>query len=266
MTTMFTETILDQASVWLLLAGSALLLLVAGELGFRLGCWRRAKMSEGEKTPANAMMGSTLGLLAFMLAFTFGMSSSRFDARKQLVLEEASAILRCYQRAQFLPESQSQECTRLLREYAAERIRVATMKSLVEIQAEVKRSELIQDELWHQAATLKDRPSATLAGFMQSLSELTDLQMKRVRAAMWNRIPSIIVAALYSIAFLGLATMGYGAGLAGSRTLIPAGVLVLAFSAIIVLIIDLERPRQQLFHVSQEPMVDVVRRIQAPPP
>jgi hypothetical protein len=31
-----------------------------------------------------------------MLAFTFGMAGSRFDARRQLVLDEASAVLRAY--------------------------------------------------------------------------------------------------------------------------------------------------------------------------
>ena len=100
---------------------------------------------------------------------------------------------------------------------------------------------------------------------MQSLSELTDLQMKRVRAAVWNRIPPTIVMTLYGIALLALTAMGYGAGLAESRTTIPSVMLILTFSAIIVLIVDLERPRQQLFQVNQEPMADVARRIQALP-
>lgn len=38
--------------------------------------------------------------------------------------------------------------------------------------------------------------------------------------------------------------------------------LILTFSAIIVLIVDLERPRQQLFEVTQQPMADVARRIE----
>jgi len=89
--------------------------------------------------------------------------------------------------------------------------------------------------------------------------------MKRVRAAVWNRIPATIVLVLYAIAFLGLTTMGYNAGLGGSRALAPAIVLVLAFAAVIVVIVDLERPRQTLFQVSQEPMTDVARRIQEGP-
>ena len=86
-------------------------------------------MPEGEKAPATAIMGSTLGLLAFMLAFTFGMSGTRFDARKQLVLDEASAVLRAYQRAQLLPEPQRSECSRLLQEYVELRVRVAAARA-----------------------------------------------------------------------------------------------------------------------------------------
>jgi hypothetical protein len=260
---MLPETILDQSPVWLLYAGTVLLLFAGNEAGFRIGSLRRAHMLEGEKTPASAIMGSTLGLLAFMLAFTFGMSGTRFDARKQLVLDEASAVMRAHQRAQFLPEPQRSECSRLLRDYVDLRLRVATLRNLSEMQELATRSEAIQDALWKETATLADRPSAILSIFIQSLSELTDLQMKRVRSAVWNRIPAAIVLTLYGIAFLALTAMGYGAGLSGSRTTLPSLMLILAFSAIIVLIVDLERPRQQFFEVSQQPMADVARRIQS---
>jgi len=260
---MLTEAIFDRTHVLFLFVGTVLLLLAASELGYRLGLWRRKRMSEGEKVPANTMMGSTLGLLAFMLAFTFNMSSSRFDARKQLAQEEASAILRAYQRAQFLPEPQRTEGSQLLREYVALRLEAAKLKDFNEIKAPLLKSEEIQDALWQQAASLADRPSAVLAGFMQSLAELTDLQVKRVRAVAWNRIPLAIVVSLYGIAFLGLGTIGYSGGLAESRTTIPATVLVLVFSAVIVLIIDLERPNQEMFSVPQEPMMETSRRIQA---
>jgi anti-sigma-K factor RskA len=142
-------------------------------------------------------------------------------------------------------------------------IQVATRRSLSEMQELVTRSEGIQNALWKEATTLADRPSASLSIFIQSLSELTDLQMKRVRAAVWNRIPPTIVLTLYGIAFLALTAMGYGAGLAESRTTVPSVMLILTFSAIIVLIVDLERPRQQLFAVSQQPMADVARRIES---
>jgi hypothetical protein len=257
------EAFLDSSPVWLLYAGTVLVLLAGNEAGFRLGLWRRGRMPEGDKVPATTIMGSTLGLLAFMLAFTFGMSGTRFDARKQLVLDEASAVLRAYQRAQLLPEPHRGECSGLLQEYVELRVRAAAARSLSEVAPLVTRAEGIQDALWKEAGALADRPSPGLAAFLQSLPELTDLQIKRVRAAVWNRIPPAILMTLYGIAFLALTAMGYGAGLAESRTAIPSLMLILVFSAIIVLIVDLERPRQQLFQVSQEPMADVARRIQA---
>lgn len=260
---MLVETYLDHLPVWLMYVLTALLLMVGGDIGFGIGTRRKARMQEGEKAPANAIMGSALGLLAFMLAFTFGMSAARFDARRNLVLEEASAVLRTYQRAQFLPEPQKTACSRLLSDYVGVRSGISQQLSLADVEKAVLRSETIQNELWKQATDLSDRPTAILAGFIQSLSELTDLQMKRVRAAVWNRIPSSILSTLYIVAVLAMTAMGYGAGLAGSRSTIPKLMLVLAFSAIIVLIVDLERPRQQLFRVNQEPMADVARRIES---
>ena len=190
-------------------------------------------------------MGSTLGLLAFMLAFTFGMSGSRFDARKQLVLDEASAVLRAHQRAQFLPEPQRSECSRLVRDYVELRRGLAKQQSIV--RAAGAGDALRRDPgraLEGGGAPSPSGPAPSLSLFIQSLSELTDLQMKRVRAAVWNRIPPAIVMTLYGIAFLALTAMGYGAGLAESRTTVPSVMLILTFSAIIVLIVDLERPRQ----------------------
>jgi hypothetical protein len=262
---MLTETLLDKSPLWLLYAATVLLLLGGAEAGFRLGIGHRARRPDGDKAPTNAIMGSLLGLLAFLLAFTFGMSSARFDARRQLVLDEASAILRAYQRAQLLPEPQRAEVARLLQEYLALRMRLPGMKSKTEIESAVARSEGIQQALWRQAQTLAERPNLVLSMFLQSLAELTDLQMKRVRAGFWNRIPPTIEVMLYTIAFLGLMALGFNTGLTGVRTLAPAVVLVLAFSSIIALIVDLERPRQTLFSVSQEPMADVARRIQAAP-
>ena len=54
---------------------------------------RWSKETEPE-APLGSLVGAVLGLLAFILAFTFGITASRFDARKQLVLEEANGSSR----------------------------------------------------------------------------------------------------------------------------------------------------------------------------
>lgn len=259
---MFTETIIDKSPVWLLLLMTFTWLVIGCELGYRLGRLSRVRWPEAGKSSAGAIMGSALGLLAFLLAFTFGMSSSRFDTRKQLVLEEAGSILVTYQRVQSLPEPQRTECSRLLKEYVRGRLSIGKLSSVKEVQDILVRSEEIQDALWDQAASLSRNPNALLSGFMQSLSSMTEFQVKRVRAAAWNRIPTTIIFALYGIAFCALAALGFNSGLTEQRPVFPVVLLVLAFACVIVLIVDLERPQQQLFTVSQEPISDVARRIQ----
>jgi len=261
---MFTETLIDKSPVWLLFLATIILLGVGCELGFRLGCSIGKNRPEVENSHASTMMGSALGLLAFILAFTFGMSSTRFDARKQLVLEEAVVVLNAYQRAQLLPEPQRSECSRLLKAYVDLRVQIPKLTSMEDIDKAVVQSEEIQDALWQQVGRIDKSPVAVVSGFTNALSELGKLQMHRVRAAVWNRIPSAIVLTLYGVAILALTAMGYSAGISASRATIPAVVLILAFSAIMILIIDLERPRQEFFEVSQEPMVDVSRRIESP--
>jgi hypothetical protein len=49
------------------------------------------------------LVGATLGLLAFILAFTFGLAAARFDTRRQVVLDEANAIGPTYLRAACFP-------------------------------------------------------------------------------------------------------------------------------------------------------------------
>ena len=51
-----------------------------------------------------AMVRATLGLLAFILAFTFGLAAARFDTRRQVLLDEANAIGTTYLRAGMLPD------------------------------------------------------------------------------------------------------------------------------------------------------------------
>jgi hypothetical protein len=83
---------LDCIPLWALFSLALAVVLLSMEVGYRLGR-RRSWRSEYEKeSSVGTVVGATLGLLGFMLAFIFGAAGSRFDARRQAVLEEANAI------------------------------------------------------------------------------------------------------------------------------------------------------------------------------
>src|SRR5205085_8803080 len=93
------------------------------ECGYRLG-HRIEGIEDEQDTPLDEMVVATLGLLAFLLAFTFGLAATRYDTRRQLLLDEANAAGTTYLRAAMLPEGGA-EIRSLLRQYVDIRLDAA---------------------------------------------------------------------------------------------------------------------------------------------
>lgn len=255
------NSLLDSPPLWLLFVATLAVVLLAVEIGFRTGV-HRARISEDERqAPIDAMVGSTLGLLAFVLAFTFGMASARYDARKQLVLDDAIAIGTADLRAQQLREPDRSQIRRLLLEYVD--LRVEGLQQSHEHARILLRSEELHEQLWALATALgQDGVAVPFAGeLMRSLIEMRDVHSRRVMAVLHNRIPVTIWIALYCLTVLAMAMTGYRAGLSGRRSLIASLTLVLAFSSVIFLIADLDRPYQGFLKVSQQAMIDLQTRL-----
>ena len=83
---------LDLLPIWGVFLATVAVVLLAVEGGFRLGQYRRRRSEQEDRPPVGEMVAATLALLAFMLAFTFGLAASRFDVRRGLVIDEANAI------------------------------------------------------------------------------------------------------------------------------------------------------------------------------
>ena len=85
---------MDVLPLWAVFLAEIVVGWLALEAGYRLGRWRHACTTEEKDAPVGAMVAAILGLVAFMLAFTFGLAASRYNAKRQTVLEEANASAR----------------------------------------------------------------------------------------------------------------------------------------------------------------------------
>lgn len=258
------STVFDAVPLWIIFTATVAVILLAIEIGFRTGVHNTRKSEDERQAPIDAMVGSTLGLLAFVLAFTFGMATSRYDARTQFVIDDAIAIRTVDLRAQVLPEPHRSEIRAMLREYVD--VRVNAVLAPDEIQRGLVRAGELQDRLWSRAAILAHDTSAmSIVGpLMQALSQMIDVHSKRVNAALYHRIPETIWIALYCMTVLAMAITGYRAGVVGRRSLTATLTLVLAFSTIIVLIADLDRPQEGFLKVSQHAMLELQTRLRGP--
>jgi membrane protein YdbS with pleckstrin-like domain len=111
---------------------------------------------------------------------------------------------------------------------------------------------------------VKGTSSSSAWLYIQSLSDMINIQANRISYGTHGRIPTSIWVVLYWLAILGIAAMGYHAGLVGMRGFFAYMVLILTFSMVIVLIYDLDRPKQKLFKVSQQAMIDLQQQIDKP--
>lgn len=256
---------LDFVPLWLLFVAVCVVTGIALEGGYRLGKWRHIRNDEEKPTPVGAMVGSVVALFAFLLAFTFGMAASRYEARRQAVLDEANAIGTTYLRTRLLrDEEQRNVSAKLLREYVDIRLRGIREDKVEEA---LSRSEGIHERLWDEAVKAAENDRGPITGlYVQSLNEMIDLHAKRIQAGLRSRIPSIIWLGLFALAILSMASVGYQSGISATRRSPQMFVIVLTFAGVMFLIADLDRAQEGFLTVNQEATIDLQKRMNAAKP
>ena len=256
---------MDAFALWTISAATLAAILVGIEAGYRLGR-RRDRRSEAEKeAPVSAIAGTVLAMLAFIMAFTFGIVSDRYDARKALVLDEANAIRTAWLRSAFLPEPDRAEAVGLLRQYVDSRLSSIQSGDFAAVQRAVVQAGDIQRRLWDMAVVnaSKDMNSDVAALYVDALNTLTNVHAARVAVGMHARMPAGIWLALYVLIMLSMVAVGYHTAIAGSRRSWMMLILGLSFTLVITLIVALDRPRSGYVPVSQQPLEDLRSAIDA---
>jgi hypothetical protein len=163
-----------------------------------------------------------------------------------------------------LPAPHSAEALKLLREYVPIRLDITTQRTLsqMELRATIDRSNSIQEALWQQAATVsaKDKGMVPTGLFVQALNEMIDSQETRL-TALRNRLPNIVLIALYGVAVIAAAFTGYVGGLGARRSKLSVYIIGVLVSSVILLIQDLDRPDVGFIEVSQQSMIDAAASI-----
>lgn len=258
---------MDVVPLWVVFAATILVVVLAIEGGFRLGRSTHAKSEDEKESPVSAIAATILALLAFIMAFTFGIVSDRYDTRKALVREEANAIRTAWLRSDFLPEPDRGEAVRLLRRYLDERLAAVQSNDVARLRAALLEAMRIQRRLWDMAVVnaRKDMNSDVAALYIESLNDLANLHALRVDVGMHARIPSGIWLAFYALIVLSMSAVGYHAAIAGSRRSWMMLILACSFSLVITLIAALDLSQNRLLlPVPQQPLEDLQRMMIGP--
>jgi hypothetical protein len=229
-----------------LFAGGLLVgLILCMEAGRRWELRQLQRDPEGARTGTGAVEGAVFALLGLLIAFTFSGAATRFDMRRQLIVQEANAIGTAWLRIDVLPAQTQPALRELFRQYVDSRLAAYRLLPDMEAaRAELDRSVEIQGRIWQgsvAAASASPTPAA-MTVMVPALNEMIDIVTTRTATSHMHP-PLAIYGLLFVLALLSALFAGSAmAGNARRSTLHVVGfAVIMALS--VYLILDLEYPR-----------------------
>jgi len=225
------------------------------EGGYRFGIWRKRVQGQEAKV-AETMVAGIFGLLTFVLVFTFNIAANRFEVRKQNVVNDANAIKTAFLKADLISEPQRSDIKSALISYTDLRMNVGPGKDQ---QVLLNRLSAMQTAMWKDLAALVAREKNPLNNALASaLNTVYDLHNKRIYDSIYNRIGTNTWSIITLISVLSFMMLGLRAGFAENKSYVTLLPFVLAISAMVYLVGDLDTPQEGLFRVTQQPMLDAL--------
>lgn len=229
------------------------LLAAAGEIGFRRGV-RKRDAKDSFRSLMSGTGGAMLGLLGLLLGFTLSMAVSRWDTRRDVIVNEANAIGTFWLRAGLLEAPLRGDLRDALRHYTDARIALGDARADREaLRAARDRSESLHTSMWSviERASGPDRSNAVLSSLITAANEVIDLHELRL-ASIENYLPAPLFLLLFAVAALsmGFLAWAFGAANQGGRKAVMA--LGLLIGAVLLLIMDVNRPQRGRIEVGIE--------------
>jgi hypothetical protein len=241
--------------------GTSLFVLASAEFGYRLARSRRAGQAEKEE-PVGKMAEATLALFAFLLAFTFGIAEDAYNARRAALVQEAGAIRLTYLLSGVLAPAQGIEIRTVLRQYVDQRLRWDRGAA----DSPGKSADDLLARLWNAAAMAGQQHPGEVDVFLTQVTQMIELEHERQLLREQNRIPAEFWFVVGLLTFLTAFAVGYHSGVAETSRSPTLLALAFALAAVIVVIVDLDRPGTGLINVSERPMLELRAALLKSPP
>lgn len=238
------------------IAGFALLVLAGIHLTMELGV-RWGRRNQRERTEARSfgpVEAGVFSLHALLIAFTFGDAMTRWEMRRQLMVQEANAIGEAYLRTDLLEDDERSIVRAQLKRYVDARIELyAALHQTIAPVDETRRVELLQDSIWRTvtAATGDQAGNTAQLLLLPSINSMIDITTTRA-AITRAHPPAVIYLMLSVLALVSALIAGYGIGMHARRSLVHMVAFALATSFAIWMIMELELPRRGLVRLDPQ--------------
>jgi hypothetical protein len=239
--------------IWVIAFALVVGIAICGEIGFHVGARLKAHLSDG---PFGGLQAAFFGLLALLLAFSFSLGLSRYDARRTQVRLEANSIGTTYLRTQLLDAKSSALVRGYLRRYVETRIAFAS--STVDARARkdaVRQSDALQSAMWNLGVlqATRDPRSTVVPLFLESLNDTID-QSSESEGVFAAHIPDAVVLILGIVIGFASLLLGTSFGRTDHRASFAIVFFAITLALVVAMILDLDRPQRGFIQISLEPL------------
>jgi hypothetical protein len=242
--------LMDDIDTWVYAVTLFALMLVCIWIGSRFGD-KQAKNNITESESNKTIFGATFGLLAFILAFTFGMSGTRYESRRAASLGEANAIGTAILRADLYPEQERNGFRADFKNYLQARIDYLSCgKDHPKMAEYVRSQQSAANNLWKRAMRLTvNAPSIIPSNQMiPALNGMFDSATSNDYAELM-KVPQSIVIMLFLLCLISTLLVGYIWGEKGKLDWYVTTGFCFLSSLVIFITLDLDRPRRGLIQL-----------------
>jgi hypothetical protein len=168
------ENFLMFTGAWVLALILAVAMAAAWGLGYWLGAGLRARYGEQKESKFE---NTSLAFVGLLLAFTFGMSLSKHDNRRDMVVADSNSIGDFYTCAGTLREPVRTKLQTVIREYLVLRVELARKPvDLAALEEFVRRSQQMQAQMTDLTAQAINEGTPVAVSLINTLNALTSAQ------------------------------------------------------------------------------------------
>lgn len=235
---------------WLIALVMFTVIAVAIEIGYRAGS-RKREMPDSDRSLMSGTGAAMLGLLGLLLGFSLSMAVARWDVRHDIIVNESNAIGTLWLRAGLIEEPVRNELRETLREYTEARIELGGSPDDLEAwRAARTKSEMLHTSIWSaiEHANSPGASNAIMSSLINAANELIDIHEMRL-ASIENYLPSPLLLLLLGAASVATSFLAWSFGAGTHRSRRAIFMLGLLISAVLLLIMDVNRPQRGIVQV-----------------
>lgn len=228
-------------------------------LGVKVSLFR--KISRDSEDSNSIVITGIYTIIGLLLAFSFGMSGSRFDSRKKDIVDESNDIGTAILRSDMYPDSIRALFREDFRNYLEARILYfEAHDDLNMVKKSIVMSDGYADKLWKRASELSGNSQYLVVSnqMIPALNAMFDIANTRMRGELYKLPDQLIYMLLLSL-IIGAFVYGYSSQAKGKVDWFIAICFCLVSISIIFFILDMDRPRKGLINLddSQKAITDL---------